>query len=66
MKKELTEMQLRCLQHIADGMSAKQSAREVNKTENCMNQVSAKLKAKLGAETLAHAVAIGLRKRLIK
>jgi DNA-binding NarL/FixJ family response regulator len=58
-------IEIRLLELAAEGKGYKQMAPEIAPTEATVKSKAFKLQEKLGAETIAHAVAIALRSGLI-
>lgn len=64
-KTTLTPRQRACLLAAAEGQSAKQAARAIDLTPRTVQHHHEEAKRRLGAQSLAHAVALALRKGII-
>ena len=62
----LTERQRQILEHTINGLSADQIAKRMNLSPFTVNEHLDAIKRKLGAANRAEAVAIALRKHLLK
>lgn len=62
----LSDRERQVLQLVADGMSTKQAARELDISESTVKTYLRTLFEKLGAEHRAHAVALAIRHRIIE
>ena len=63
--KDLSKPEVEVLQAAAEGLSAKETAAQLLKSQHTIVTQRRSLQAKLGARNLSHAVAIGVRLRLI-
>jgi len=61
----LTEPELEVLKGVADGLSAKETAERLVKSEHTVVGQRKAIQAKLGARNLPHAVALAFLRRLL-
>jgi DNA-binding NarL/FixJ family response regulator len=62
---ELTSKEREILQLFAYGYTYKDIAKQLNKSPATVQTQTSQLRSKLSAETIAHAVAVGIRKNII-
>jgi DNA-binding CsgD family transcriptional regulator len=63
---ELSATELRVLQLAAEGMTLAETAEELEKSPNTINNQRDTIRKKLDANNLTHAVAIALREEIIE
>jgi DNA-binding CsgD family transcriptional regulator len=63
--KDLSQPEVEVLRAAAEGLSAKETAAQLLKSKHTIITQRRSLQAKLGARNLLHAVAIGVRLRLV-
>lgn len=62
----LTDRQREALQHRADGLTHRQTAKAMGVTTASVDDHVERIKQRLGAKTLHHAIAIGIRRKIIR
>jgi DNA-binding CsgD family transcriptional regulator len=65
MGKPLSRPELEVLQAAADGLSAKETAAMLTKSEHTVVAQRRAVEAKLGARNLPHAIALAFRRRVL-